>query len=108
MRPEDIRKLYRAEGAATAEEARAAREEARTDSDQARRFLATLYSLSVEDSAFALLLRLFLEGIQMRMIEERAAADDAFALDCAKLIQDLMDGMARPARGRPAKPARSA
>ena len=108
MRPEDIRRLYRAESAASAEEAAESRQEARTDPEQARRLLKVLYSLSVEDRDFAMLLKLFLEGMLIRLIEERAQTDDAYALECAKLITDLMDAtMRRTPRGR-SKPARSA
>lgn len=60
-----------------------------------------LYSMSVEDRDFAMLLRLFLEGTTMRLIEERAAADDAEALKCSNLIVDLMQmTMRRVPRGR--------
>jgi hypothetical protein len=109
MRPEDIRRMYRGEEPATEEEHRQTRAQARTDPEEARRFLHVLYAMSTEDASFAMLLRLFLEGMQMRLIEERAAADDAFALDCAKLITDLMDATTmRPTpRGKP-RPTRSA
>ena len=107
MKPEDIRRLYRAETAATEQESAAQRAQLRSDPDEARRLLQTLYALSTEDRDFALLLRLFLEGMLMRLVEERAATDDAYALACAALIADLMDAMQRPPRGR-ARPARSA
>ena len=102
MRPDDIRRLYAAEDPATASEAARTREEARTDPDQARRLVQVLYAMSVEDRDFAMLLKLFLEGMTMRLIEERAASDDQFALDCAKLITDLMDAtMKKTPRGKP-------
>lgn len=102
MRPDDIRRLYAAEDPATASEAARTREEARTDPDQARRLVQVLYAMSVEDRDFAMLLKLFLEGVTMRLIEERAASDDPFALECATLITDLMDAtMRRTPRGKP-------
>ena len=96
MRPEDIRRMYRGEEPATEEEHRQTRAQARTDPEEARRFLQVLYAMSTEDASFA-----------MRLIEGRAAADDAFALDCAKLITDLMDAMRPTPRGKP-RPTRSA
>ena len=102
MKPDDIRRLYAAEDPATASEAARTREEARTNPEQARRLVQVLYAMSVEDRDFAMLLRLFLEGMTMRLIEERVAGDDQFALDCAKLITDLMDAtMRRTPRGKP-------
>ena len=102
MKPDDIRRLYAAEDPATASEAAQTREAARTDPEQARRLVQVLYAMSVEDRDFAMLLKLFLEGMTMRLIEERAASDDQFALDCAKLITDLMEAtMRRTPRGKP-------
>lgn len=107
MKPDDIRRLYRDVDMATAEEAAAAANEAQTDPAQARRFIQVLYSLSVEDRTFALLLQLFLEGALMRIIQDRAEQDDVFALECAELINELMAKMAadrQPVpRGRPGK-----
>ena len=107
MRPEDIRRLYRDVDPATAREAAETANEARADPDQARRLIRVIYSLSVEDRAFALLLHMFLEASMMRLVEEHAEQDDDFARDCAQLITDLMDKMAPASRGR-ARPTRSA
>lgn len=101
MRAEDIRKLYRDVDPATAHEAAETANEARTNPEQARRLLKVAYSLSVEDRTFALLLKLFLEGMLMRLIEERANGDAAYAIECAGLILDLMEKMAPPPRGKP-------
>jgi hypothetical protein len=101
MRPEDIRRIYAEEAAADDAEAHATQTEARTDPEAARKLLAVLYAMSVEDRSFALLLRLFMEGTTMRYIEERMAADDAEALKCSNLIVDLMQAtMQRTPRGR--------
>ena len=108
MTPEDIRRLYRQETPATDQEAAEAREAARTDPDEARRQIAVLYALSTEDRAFATLLKLFLEGMLMGLIQQRAESDDAYALACAQLITDLMDATRkRTPRGKP-RPAKSA
>lgn len=108
MKPEDIRRLYRELDAATEAEARETQQEARTNPDTARALLKTIYSLSVEDRDTALLLRLFLEGMLMRHIEERAEQDDAYALACADLILGLMEQMKPPPRGKPGKAAKTA
>src|SRR5262245_61431961 len=103
--------MYRQETPATEEEAAQLQEQARTDPEVARTLLQTIYSLSVEETHTAILLKLFLEGMLMRLVEERAATDDAFALECGTLLVDLMNAMKRPPRGRPrgkARPAKSA
>jgi hypothetical protein len=105
MKSEDIRRLYRAVDEATAAEAAETANEARRDPEQARRLIKTLYSLSVEDRNFAMLLDMFLEGMLMRFIEERAN-DDLYALECGQLIVELMEKALPPERGR--KTARSA
>lgn len=107
MKPEDIRRLYRGEQAASDAEAARTRAETLRDPDAARALIKTLYSLALEDRSFAQLLRMFLEASMMRLIEEHAEQDDAFALDSAGLIFKLMDLMAPPPRGKP-KSARSA
>lgn len=101
MKPEDIRRIYRQEQAASEAEFRTVAEEARTDPATARRLLAVLYSLSVEDRSFATLLHLFIEGMMMQFIQERAKGDDAYALECGSLIIDLMRDTMRPPRGKP-------
>lgn len=108
MTPDDIRRLYRGATAATDAEAAATHEAIRTDPGAARAFLQALYSISVEDVQTALLLKLFLEGMLMRLVEERAAADDAFALEAARLATDLMGRLARPPRGRPGRNVKTA
>lgn len=108
MRPEDIRRLYAEESPADDAEARETQERVRTDPDEARGMIKVLYAMSTEDRDFALLLRMFLEASMMRLIEEHAEQDDAFALDCGKLIVDLMQTTMRPVRRGKVKTARSA
>jgi hypothetical protein len=103
MTPDDIRRIYRREREATDAEARVTFEAARTDPAVARTLIAVLFSLSVEDRDFALMLRLFLEGTLMRYIQERADADDQEALACGQLITDLMHATMPPPRGKPGK-----
>jgi hypothetical protein len=113
MRPDDLRKLYRDESAATDDEARTTEQEARTDPEQARRLLLTLYSLAGEDPVFDQLLQLVLKAGTMQLLAQAAAADDTFALRMAELILDGMEQLAKAARRTPrgrqaAKKARTA
>lgn len=111
MTPEDLRRMYRNEDAATDQDARETAQEARTDPDQARRLLLTLYALGGEDRAFAELLNLIVKVASMQLIALKAHEDDDFALKMAELILDGMQQMApqRTPRGRQAaKKAKSA
>lgn len=113
MTPEDIRKMYRAESEATDDEARETEQEARTDPDQARRLLVTLYALAGEEREFDQLLQLVLKVGTMQLLVQAAANDDTFALHMAELILDGMQQLAERAkrvpRGRQsAKKARAA
>jgi hypothetical protein len=112
MRPEDIRKLYQAEDAADAAEARATQQEARTNPDTARALLLTLYSLAGEDRDFDRLLQLVLKVGTMQLLVQEAEQSDRFALQLAEVILDGMETMkpgSRVTRGRQnAKKASSA
>lgn len=101
MTPDDIRKLYHREGAATDEEARQTAHEARTDPDQARRLLVTLYSLAGEDRSFDQLLQLVIKVGAMQLLIQASETDDRFALQMADLIVDGMEQMASSARRTP-------
>ena len=112
MKPDDIRRLYRQETEATPEEAEAAAQEARTDPDQARRLLLSMYALAGEDAEFDRLLALILKVGTMQLIADAAHKDDTFALHMAELITDAMEqlkpGSMRVPRGKPGKKVRSA
>lgn len=113
MNADDIRRLYRSEDAANDDEARATEQEARTDPDQARRLLVTLYSLAGEDQSFDRLLQLVLKVGMMQLLIQSAEQSDTFALQMSELILDGMEQMAKRAarvpRGRQsAKKARTA
>lgn len=114
MNPEDIRKLYRDEDAASPDEARETADEARTDPDQARRLLVSLYALAGEDREFDQLLSLVLKVGTMQLLVRASEADDRFALQMAELILDGMEtmkpgsGVGKTPRGRQsAKKAKS-
>jgi hypothetical protein len=113
MTPDDLRRLYTSETPATDDEARETAHEARTDSEQARRLLLTLYTLAGENEVFDQLLQLVLKAGTMQLLAQAAAADDTFALRMAELILDGMAQLAkaqqRTPRGRQAaKKARTA
>jgi hypothetical protein len=113
MTPDDLRKLYRDESAATDDEARETAHEARTDPDTARRLLLTLYVLAGEDREFDQLLQLVLKAGTMQLLAQAAASDDTFALRMAELILDGMEQLAESAQRTPrgrqaAKRARTA
>lgn len=91
MKPEDIRRLYRQEDAATDAEAKALYGEVRTDPDMARNLLLTLYALSGDDPEFDGLLSLVLKAGMMQLLAERVHEDDAFALKIGELIADAME-----------------
>jgi hypothetical protein len=101
MTPDDLRKLYRDESAATDDEARETAHEARTDPDQARRLLLTLYTLAGDDPVFDQLLQLVLKAGTMQLLAQAASHDDTFALRMAELI---LDGMAQLAEARQRTP----
>lgn len=105
MKPEDIRKLYREVDAATFSEAAQTTEEIRTDAEQARRFIQTMYALASEDPEFAKLYRLWLENMMSLLLSERIEADDAFALKGGELLIGLMARTSeRTPRGKPKHP----
>jgi len=113
MTPEELRKLYAEESAASPDEARATADEARTDPDQARLLLVTLYALAGDDRAFDQLLQLVLKVGIMQLLILESEQSDRFALHMAELILDGMEQMAKAAhrtpRGRQsAKKAKSA
>lgn len=100
MTPEDLRRLYRDEEPATDDEARETAHEARTDPEQARRLLLTLYALAGEDPEFDQLLQLVLKVGTMQLLVQ-ASEDDTFALHMAELILDGMEQMAKRAQRIP-------
>lgn len=106
MKPEDIRRLYRQEGAATEEEAQTTFEAIRTDPELARNHIAVLQALAEGgDRDVALLLSAFIAHASIALITERMAQDDAYALRCGAIVVDLMERM-KPGstpRGKPGK-----
>ena len=105
MDPEDIRRLYRRETPAGAAEAAETERKARSDPDEARRFILTIFALESEDAEFARLVALFTKAAIADLIVTRAGEDDAFALRMAELLVDAMHQLKPPPRGRPKRPS---
>ncbi len=95
MKPEDIRRLYRDEEAASSAEARETAESVKNDPDQARRMLLTLYALGGEDKQFAELVDLVTRVGSMQLIAMAAHQDDEFA---KRIGQVIIEGMERIAK----------
>lgn len=112
MTPEDIRRLYASESAASDAEVRETQQKARTDPNEARRLLLTLYAMGGEDREFGELLDLVIKVATMQLIAIKAHENDDFALRIAELIIDGMETMkpgSKVGRGRQsAKRANSA
>lgn len=100
MRPEDIRRLYHQEEAATDAEAADTRRDMETDPEQARNAILAAYAMASEGPPFTGLLNRFLSGALMALIVEEAGRSDAFALTCGKLLGEAMDDMAAQAGAR--------
>lgn len=105
MDPEDIRRLFRRETAATAHEAAATQDAARTDPEMARKLLLTLYALADADREFRALLSLVLHTALGELVRERAAVDDAFALTLGAIMVRAMEAMQPTPRGKKARSA---
>lgn len=110
MKAEDIRRLYRGEDPASEDEAKETADTLRTDPEQARRLLLTIYALASEDTQFEQLLAVVLKAALMQMLVRAVADDDAFALQIGQLISEAMDTLkpgsmrSRTPRGKPGKP----
>lgn len=107
MKPEDIRRLYNQEDAATDAEAAQTQSDMRTDPDMARSALLTIYALAEDDPAFSGLLNVILKVGMMQLLVRATEDDDAFALKIGELISDVMQKTSKPGpRGkhRPNKP----
>lgn len=98
MTPEEIRRLYARERAATDAEAAETGDDARTDPTTARALWQTIAAMGRTDPDFAALLSMTLGSLLVALIGERVAADDAWALRAAGALLDMMDRTSRPPR----------
>ena len=107
MNPDDIRKLYDQERAATASEAAATQEQLRTDPELARRMYLALLAMASTDSAFRALANAVAQAAAIELIRRQMDADDTYALFVGQIMADALTPAPRTPRGRP-KPARAA
>lgn len=111
MTPEEIRRLYQREEPATEAQAADSAKRVRSDPGEARALLKSMAALAGTDEAFSILANVFIGSMVMRLIQERAETDDAYALLCGDQILTLMDKLAfkRTPRGKQrSKPTRTA
>lgn len=95
MKPDDIRRLYRNEEAASSAEARETAEQIKNDPEMARHMLQTLYTLGSEDRQFAELVDLVAKVGAMQLIMMAAHQDDEFAKRIGVLILEGMEWIAK-------------
>lgn len=93
MKPEDIRKLYRRESAATADEAGQTAQEAATDPEAARNLFQVVLAMQSEDPQFKALLQAVIESVVIDWIANNMQKNDEFALVIGRRILTLMDAM---------------
>jgi hypothetical protein len=106
MNKEDIRKLYRDESPATADEAARTMQEVTTDPEAARAMWDVVLSLAPTDPAFAQLFRALLDSVLIDHISERMQRDDEYALVISRRIAVYMQGtMPSARRGKRTKAA---
>ena len=105
MDTDQIRKLFRTEDAATADEYARTAVEAQTNPEAARALWDVLLALQGADRDFGLLLQLLLNSVLIDTISERMGQDDAYALMIGRRLTALMEQTAPPLRGRRAKTA---
>jgi hypothetical protein len=96
--PDEIRRLYARERAATDAEAAETGDDARTDPVIARALWQTITAMSSTDPDFALLLSMTLGPLLVELIGERVQADDAWALKAAGALLDTMARTTPPPR----------
>jgi hypothetical protein len=104
LNPEDIRRLYRRERAATESEAAETEDDARRDPAIARAMWQTITALGDTDPDFAMLLSMTLGPLIIELIGERVSADDAWALKAAGKLLDMMARTTPPRRTPRGKP----
>lgn len=96
MTPDDIRRLYAREVAATAAEAEATEAQVQTDPELARAFWETTLALAPVEPAVHTVLSNAMGDLLIALINERAQADDAFALRVADVVLATRRHLIRP------------
>lgn len=95
MKPEDIRRMYRNEEAASSAEARETAEAIKNDPNMARDMLLTLYALGEEDAQFSALVDLVVKVGSAQLLAMAAHQDDEFAKRIGALILEGMEMIAK-------------
>lgn len=108
MKAEDIRRLYHQVDATSDAEWRDGKERIAHDPTEARRLIATLIALAASDPHFARLLGLFERSVTMALVQAQIEVSDQFALIAGRILLELMESTARPARGKPGRKAKTA
>jgi len=108
VKPDDIRRLYARERAATDEEAAQTEADARSDPEIARAMWETTIAIAPTEPATAHVLSIALGDLIIALISERVAADDAWALKAAAVIFEAQRRTSRPPRTPRGKPSKMA
>jgi len=107
MNKEDVRKLYRDEAPASADEAARTAKEATTDPNAARALFDVVFALAPQDPMFEALFRALLDSVLIDHISERMQRDDEYALVISRRITMFMEraNATPPQRGKRARAA---
>lgn len=93
MKPDDTRKLYRAESAATSREAAQTAREVATNPEAARQLWGVVCAMAPTDAEFALLLQAVIQSVMIDSIHNNMQRSDEYALVIGRRITTLMEAM---------------
>lgn len=108
MTPEEIRRLYAREAAATDAEAAQTEADARTDPEIARALWETTIAIAPTEPATAHVLSIAMGDLIIALIGERVATDDAWALRASAAVIAAQHRTSRPPRTPRGKPNKMA
>jgi hypothetical protein len=106
--PEEIRRLYARETAATAADAAQTEADARTDPEIARAMWETTIAIAPTEPATAHVLSIALGDLLIALISERVASDDDWAFKAAAAVFEAQRRTSRPPRTPRGKPNKMA
>jgi hypothetical protein len=106
--PDEIRRLYASERAATDAEATATEADVRSDPELARAMWETTIAIAPTEAATAHVLSIALGDLIIALISERVASDDGWALRAAEAVFDAQRRTSRPPRTPRGKPNKMA
>lgn len=93
MTPEEIRRLYRRESAATDAEATQTLQDVATNPETARQMFQAICALAVEDHSFQTVLRAVLDSVLLDIVTNSMQANDEFALVVGRRLAHMMDAV---------------